>query len=62
MTFLQAVLALRKALEAAGTAPDGPDSAAIAERLDRVRFGGEEIGADGCRELLEPLAAAARTG
>ncbi|GEM_PF-31427 len=59
--FLRAAIALRKQLEGDGTAPDeGPDAAALAERLDGVRFGGEEMNRDACRVVLEPLVAAAR--
>lgn len=59
--FLRAALQLRKLLETLGAAPqDGPDAGTLTEQLDRVRFGGEEMGRDACREVLEPLVAAAR--
>jgi drug/metabolite transporter (DMT)-like permease len=59
--FLRAALQLRKLLEMQGAAPqDGPDAGTLTEQLDRVRFGGEEMGRDACREVLEPLVAAAR--
>jgi hypothetical protein len=59
--FLRAALQLRKLLETQGAAPqDGPDAGTQTEQLDRVRFGGEEMGRDACREVLEPLVAAAR--
>jgi drug/metabolite transporter (DMT)-like permease len=59
--FLRAALQLRKLLETQGAAPqDGPDAGTLTEQLDRVRFGGEEMGRDACREVLEPLVAAAR--
>jgi len=59
--LLRAAIELRQLLERAGAAPeDGPDAATLTERLDRVRFGGEEISRDACREVLEPLLGAAR--
>jgi len=57
--FLRAAVELRGLLEQRGSAPrDGPTREALAERLDRVRFGGEEIDRDACREVLGPLVAA----
>jgi drug/metabolite transporter (DMT)-like permease len=61
--FLQAALQLLQALERRGAAPSGgPSAAALSERLDRVRFGGEQMSRDACREVLEPLVSAARPG